>query len=672
MSAAVYRGNTTSLAIPPTQNTAPVLEFNCLYTHDVRRKQKRWQDGIVRFHTFNKRIMVYDVPRNFVGDTHWKSGDNLQDGDELTLDREGVIVQVAESIGSTETDLTELLQSRKKPCGNESSSPARAVQATASRIASDLKYGPPTQLKHKSLNAMLGTCKGPIGKATLPSRSPFEERYSGAENVDYPSERPIKRPRITQYSAGNTAQPPTTITTTIPSKPSPMPLRTSGTSKPGKENRRESATHGAVTKEVIDLTFASSSPKCVTSRAPSRVVHSPLNRPQSTHSGTACAVRSSSPAFQRQTTPEGSRPLKPRAKPSTSRASKSEPRNIPKEASLPVSRDDSRSARAPQSQVRPTKSHTSQSALEHVEPKPVSQSVDPEPITYASGRTGKLLRMTGGSSRKKTLLCQQQASSRVRRVHSANTENAIDALLHATSQDDDLETSRQDMQRQKLAQRLAKINDKAASKVDKSRDSAVLDHKQVETKRPSTEKQSTAMQSTEKTKPPAEAELPDTATLYVQPEQSALRPLPGERQLRRVVSETNKVPTSIAQRAPGAPVRYTPSPITKSASPATAAVVRITSEVPQGPLKTAAAKQRAKQPIQRSVSLNTTLKGTSAKTASRAFEAPKANVRKPAPPEKPADPWSREAFDLFTWRPPGWDEDLWCFKKGEEQEIAVI
>jgi len=279
--------------------------------------------------------------------------------------------------------------------------------------------------------------------------------------------------------------------------------------------------------------------------------------------------------------------------------------------------------------------------------------------------------MTAGSSKKKSLLCQQQATGKVPKVHSANTENAIDALLHATSQDDDLETSRQAMQRQKLAQRLARINDTAASKLDMSRDSAVLDHKRIETKSSSTKKRSTEMQSTEKTKPPAETALPDIATLHVEPEQSALRPLPGERQLRRVVSETNKAPISIAQRAPGAPVRYTPSPITKPASPAAAAVLPVTLEVPPRPLKTAAAKQRAKQPIQRSVSLNTTSNGTSTKTAIGALEAPKAKVRKPAPPEKPADPWSREAFDLFTWRPPGWDEDLWSVKIGEEQVIAV-
>ena len=100
-------------AVPSTQNTAPILEFRCLYTHDLRRKQKRWQDGLLRFHTFNKRIMVYDVSRNYIGDMHWREDEVLQDGDEFQLDR-GVLIQVGEATGSMEQDLTGLLEKRKK------------------------------------------------------------------------------------------------------------------------------------------------------------------------------------------------------------------------------------------------------------------------------------------------------------------------------------------------------------------------------------------------------------------------------------------------------------------------------------------------------------------------------------------------------------------------------
>jgi Protein of unknown function (DUF2439) len=83
---AIVARNSASLAVPQSQNTAPVHEYRCLYSHDIRRKQKRWQDGFVKFHTFNKRVMVYDEGRNFLGDTHWKEQEEPQTDDEVTLD----------------------------------------------------------------------------------------------------------------------------------------------------------------------------------------------------------------------------------------------------------------------------------------------------------------------------------------------------------------------------------------------------------------------------------------------------------------------------------------------------------------------------------------------------------------------------------------------------------
>src|SRR6266536_4326989 len=85
---------TTPMDVPQTQNTAPVLEFRCLYTQDLRRKQKRWQDGRLKFHTFNKRAMVYDERSNFVGDTHWREDSEFNEGEELELERGGILVEV--------------------------------------------------------------------------------------------------------------------------------------------------------------------------------------------------------------------------------------------------------------------------------------------------------------------------------------------------------------------------------------------------------------------------------------------------------------------------------------------------------------------------------------------------------------------------------------------------
>jgi hypothetical protein len=195
MTAAVLRSS-PNLAVPQTQNTAPVHEFNCLYTHDLRRKQKRWQDGFLRYHTFNKRVMVYDVPRNFLGDLHWTSGDDLQEGDEMTLEKGGIMVQVSDKIGTIQTDLSDLLQRKDKtPAKNPASS--RPLMRNAPTHAAAPSFTPrtpyatsTTPMKHKSLNTLLGNSRRPIGKASLPTESPYEARIrdlQAAEAYDQPS-----------------------------------------------------------------------------------------------------------------------------------------------------------------------------------------------------------------------------------------------------------------------------------------------------------------------------------------------------------------------------------------------------------------------------------------------------------------------------------------------------
>ena len=161
--------------IPATQNTAPILEHRCLYTHDIKRKQKRWQDGLLRYHTFNKRVMIYDVPRNFVGDTHWRESQPVQDGDEFALDR-GVLIQVGEETGRTEQDLSGLLEKRSK-APDVPVPTSRCAEPIKDHIAPKCSRPEPTQaLRPKSLNSVLGTPRYPVGKSLTPIKSPYEAR----------------------------------------------------------------------------------------------------------------------------------------------------------------------------------------------------------------------------------------------------------------------------------------------------------------------------------------------------------------------------------------------------------------------------------------------------------------------------------------------------------------
>ncbi|KAL8718378.1 MAG: hypothetical protein Q9181_008209, partial [Wetmoreana brouardii] len=191
-------------------NTAPVLSFRCLYTHDLRRKAKRWQDGVLKFHTFNKRVMVYDVPRNYIGDTHWHEPQPVQDGDEFELDK-GVLVQVGEEVERTNTDLTELLEKRKaKPpldrddrSLQNGSAVDRATKSSATSIYCTAVERPTstpfTQLRPKSLNALLGKPRGPVGSAVLPTKSPADERRE-KENNHHNEGRSPKRPRLQEVA----------------------------------------------------------------------------------------------------------------------------------------------------------------------------------------------------------------------------------------------------------------------------------------------------------------------------------------------------------------------------------------------------------------------------------------------------------------------------------------
>lgn len=205
----------SSSAIPVTQNTAPVKEFRCLYTHDLRRKAKRWQDGFLRYHTFNRRIMVYDVARNFIGDTYNRSGVDLQDGDELDLEKDFALVQVSEPLGVTQTDLTELMQSRHKkdPPTPATSRRQHGVSHTTQPSLAAIQIPRTTATKrpantapsiqepsapsdrHRSLSALLGPSKGPLGKAVLTTLSPFEERQKRLAEEVHGAKRSSKKPK---------------------------------------------------------------------------------------------------------------------------------------------------------------------------------------------------------------------------------------------------------------------------------------------------------------------------------------------------------------------------------------------------------------------------------------------------------------------------------------------
>ncbi|KAJ6185935.1 hypothetical protein N7519_007236 [Penicillium mononematosum] len=184
----------SSVRLPPTspQVTASVVKFRCLYTHDLRRKSKRWHDGYLRFHKFNKRVMVYDDQGNFIGDHHWRSPDDVQDGDEMELDK-GVLIEVTENMGTTETDITTLYEKKKSSQGSpQAREPVSQVPRSSTSVSASVSAPLRSSQSFRSLNDLLGIKRTPIGHLV----SPYEQRNPPrqASSIQEP-ERALKRQR---------------------------------------------------------------------------------------------------------------------------------------------------------------------------------------------------------------------------------------------------------------------------------------------------------------------------------------------------------------------------------------------------------------------------------------------------------------------------------------------
>ncbi|CAK1364705.1 unnamed protein product [Cercospora beticola] len=698
MTTAVYRSS-PAMSVPLTQNTAPVLEFNCLYTHDAHKKRRKWQDGFLRFHTFNKRVMVYDIPRNFIGDVHWAGSEAIQDGDEITLQQGGVLVEVGESVGQTQTDLTELRKSKSKTKGpSSSSSPERAAQMARPQPTAGLqRTSAQAPLKHKSLNTLLGTPRGPIGKAQLPTKSPFEERHARMENEEWENGRAPKRARVEIETRPNANE--THRGSRKGEIQAPLWARTADAAKRKAQTSTHENDQQSGTKEVIDLS----------SDAPTQDDHRPgfsddiLERspmPPSkarTNTDHDAPVRSSSPAFQVQelASDRNRKMAGKQTEPDTNQRSATNDRTEQRKKA--IERVTAESPSAQRRQKAPSGTHHSVA-----DNRPIDTTILPKRIVATE--RGQTLRLSSTGRRKRTLLCHDQLMKPVKDASTTTAGvNPSSSLSQATDGD---QIDRGSTLRDKVEARLAHINAKrkaskrssvteshVESRPDDLRTSAgYLVDSSVEMQEgpvPESAGEGNVLRAGQEREtsatrlarldglmlPPA---APRPATVHEpQPEvpyRRSVSPAKETRTLRRVLSDTTH-PTK-SKRLPGAPVRYTPSPTRRSRenTPGPGSRDRQTTPVPAGGKPARAARSppdrtayRKKGPLQKSVSLNVTSNGTSTVILSKPFHAPgKANA-KPKRTEEPKDlgPWSREAFDLFTWRPPGWNEDAWCLGKGE-------
>ena len=135
--------------------------------------------------------MVYDDSKNLIGDLHYRASSELQEGEELRLDK-GVLVDVGRRTGQTETDLAEVLEK-----GRHGDEATQTKQATPAAMYHNIQRGPHLdyQGRPKSLAAVLGASQGHIGRARLATKSPYEQLHSTRPDAMH-EQPPAKRQRI--------------------------------------------------------------------------------------------------------------------------------------------------------------------------------------------------------------------------------------------------------------------------------------------------------------------------------------------------------------------------------------------------------------------------------------------------------------------------------------------
>lgn len=107
---------------------AQVHRFTVIYTPDIRKKSKRWYDGEITFHTFNKRVrwiaagtqsstetqvMLFSSDKLLLDSAFLPHFTGLDIDEELRLETHSV--QIQEKGKSSMVDLTPILK-RKRVC----------------------------------------------------------------------------------------------------------------------------------------------------------------------------------------------------------------------------------------------------------------------------------------------------------------------------------------------------------------------------------------------------------------------------------------------------------------------------------------------------------------------------------------------------------------------------
>jgi hypothetical protein len=111
---------------------AEVHEFDAMWTTQIIQKLKKWNDGVLRFHAFNRRAMLYDESGGFVDDAYLNKR-MVEEGDEFRFER--VLVSVDAKKRVVERDIAKIF--------TKTTAPVTATQAQP--VVSQQKIHSPSQ-----------------------------------------------------------------------------------------------------------------------------------------------------------------------------------------------------------------------------------------------------------------------------------------------------------------------------------------------------------------------------------------------------------------------------------------------------------------------------------------------------------------------------------------------
>ncbi|KAH8146855.1 uncharacterized protein LAJ45_09229 [Morchella importuna] len=152
-----------------SSQAAPIDEYRVLWTAQKKQKLKKWHDGFLRFHKFNKRLLVYDDARHLVADMYLRGRDTIEEGDDLEF--ENHLVTVEDFKGTVVQDLTPLFTSVVKR--------KQQIQAVNTLISSETpnqanRHGP---WGPNSRNATPTPHQRPMAAAArFPPQTPMQQR----------------------------------------------------------------------------------------------------------------------------------------------------------------------------------------------------------------------------------------------------------------------------------------------------------------------------------------------------------------------------------------------------------------------------------------------------------------------------------------------------------------